>query len=97
MSKEVDLNPIEKQDVAAKDLGRKSFWTRIQRLGIDHKGGICDAELIAYKLMKNSEGQEIRLEKRGIRNGRPVVAQVIHLTENDLRGILAMYQELKNG
>ncbi|KKL67764.1 hypothetical protein LCGC14_2131720 [marine sediment metagenome] len=91
------LNSIEKEDLAAKSLGREPFWVRRYKLGRDNHGGECEAELRVYKLMSNSEGQELRIEKRGLRNGKPVAAQVIHLKESDIKGILAMYEELKDG
>jgi len=91
------LNQIEKNDLAAKSLGREAFWVRRYKLGTDYRGGECEAELRAYKLMSNTESQEIRIEKRGLRNGKPVQAQIIHLKESDIRGILAIYEESKDG
>jgi len=97
MTNQTALSQIEKEDLAAKSLGREPFWVRRYKLGTDHRGGECEAELRAYKLMSNSEGQELRIEKRGLRNGKPVAAQVVHLKESDIKGIIAMYEELKDG
>lgn len=97
MSEDQALSSIEKEDLAAKSLGREPFWVRRYKLGRDHRGGECEAEIRAYKLMANKEGHEIRLEHRGIRNGKPVAAEIVHLNEADLKGILAMFGELKDG
>ena len=97
MKEPLALNSIEKEDLAAKSLGREPFWVRRYKLGKDYRGGECEAEIRANRLMPNQEGQEIRLEHRLIRNGKPLATQILHFREADLKGILAMYEELKDG
>lgn len=91
------LNQIEKEDLAAKSLGREPFWVRRYKLGTDYRGGECEAEIRAYKLMPNREGQEVRIEHRALRNGKPVAIQILHFKESDLKGILSVYQEMSDG
>ncbi len=97
MNEDLALNSIEKEDLAAKSLGREPFWVRRYKLGRDHRGGECEAEIRANRLLPNQEGQEIRLEHRGLRNGKPVTTQILHFKESDLKGILNMYQEQTGG
>lgn len=94
------LNQIEKNDLLLEQIGRKPFWEKTYRLGKERVGTVYEVQLRAFKLMGNPEGQEIRLEKRGLLGGRPIETKGIHLTKADLRGILAMFEEKeedKNG
>lgn len=93
-----DLNAlVQIQDAEALRQGREPFWTKRFRLGVDHKGNECEAELRAYKLLANKEGQDIRLEKGGLSNGKVVQVQLIHLKASDLKAILMLHGELTDG
>ena len=46
------------------------------------------SELLAYKLISNTEGKDVRLEKRGYIDGKVARVQVIHLTKLELQHIV---------